>query len=66
MRAKLLEVFSEFEEKQSRQRYTAEFKEHAVKRVLSGHGVTAVARELAQVIADSQLTGPSSPVRWSG
>lgn len=41
----------------------AEFKEHAVKRVLIGHSVTAVARELAQVIADSQLAGPPSPVR---
>jgi transposase-like protein len=33
-------------EKQSRRRYTAEFKEHAVKRVLFGHAVTAGAREL--------------------
>ena len=33
-------------EKQSRRRYTAEFKEQAVKRVLSGHPVAAVAREL--------------------
>ena len=33
-------------EKQSRRRYTAEFKEQAVKRVLSGHPVAVVAREL--------------------
>lgn len=40
-------------EKQSRRRYTAEIKEHAVKRVLSGHGVTAVARELG--VGDSLI-----------
>ena len=44
----------------TRRRYTLEFKEQAVKRVLSGHGVAAVARDLG--ISDSldpQLAGPS-------
>lgn len=40
-------------EKQSRRRYTAEFKEQAVKRVLSGHPVAAVARELG--VGDSLI-----------
>ena len=40
-------------EKQSRRRYTAEFKEQAVKRVLSGHAVTAVAGELG--VSDSLI-----------
>jgi transposase len=40
-------------EKQSRRRYTSEFKEQAVKRVLSGHAVAAVARELG--VGDSLI-----------
>lgn len=40
-------------EKQSRRRYTAAFKEQAVKRVLSGHSVAAVARELG--VGDSLI-----------
>jgi len=40
-------------EKQSRRRYTSEFKEQAVKRVLSGQGVAAVARELG--VGDSLI-----------
>ena len=40
-------------EKQSRRRYTAEFKEQAIKRVLSGHAVMAVARELG--VGDSLI-----------
>lgn len=40
-------------EKQARRRYTAEFKEQAVKRVLSGHAVAAVARELG--VGDSLI-----------
>ena len=40
-------------EKQSRRRYPAEFKEQAVKRVLSGHAVAALARELG--IGDSLI-----------
>ena len=34
------------QEKRGRRRYTAEFKEQVVKRVLSGHPVAVVAREL--------------------
>ncbi len=37
----------------TRRRYTLEFKEPAVKRVLSGHGVAAVARDLG--ISDSLI-----------
>lgn len=40
-------------EKQSRRRYTSEFKEQVVKRVLSGQGVAAVARELG--VGDSLI-----------
>ena len=40
-------------EKAIRRRYTAEFKEQAVKRVLSGHAVAAVARELG--VGDSLI-----------
>jgi transposase-like protein len=40
-------------EKQSRRRDTAEFKEQAVKRVLSGHVVMAVVRELG--VGDSLI-----------
>lgn len=40
-------------EKQSRRRYTAEFKEQAVKHVLSGRAVTTVARELG--VGDSLI-----------
>ena len=40
-------------EKGARRRYTAEFKEQAVKRVLSGHAVAAVARELG--VGDSLI-----------
>ena len=40
-------------DKQSRRRYAAEFKEQAVKRVLSGHAVAAVARELG--VGDSLI-----------
>ena len=36
-----------------RRRYTPEFKEQAVKRVLSGHGVAAVSRDLG--ISDSLI-----------
>lgn len=36
-----------------RRRYTPEFKEQAVKRVLPGHGVAAVARDLG--ISDSLI-----------
>lgn len=39
--------------KQSRRRYTVEFKEQAVKRVLSGHAVAVVARELG--VGDSLI-----------
>lgn len=41
------------EKKQTRRRYTAEFKAQAVQRVLLGHAVAVVARELG--IADSLL-----------
>ncbi len=37
----------------TRRRYTLEFKEQAVQRVLSGHGVAAVARDLG--ISDSLI-----------
>ncbi|MBK8535475.1 MAG: transposase [Candidatus Competibacteraceae bacterium] len=40
-------------DKPTRRRYTPEFKEQAVKRVLSGHGVAAVARDLG--ISDSLI-----------
>ncbi len=40
-------------DKPSRRRYAAEFKEQAVKRVLSGHAVAAVARELG--VGDSLI-----------
>ena len=46
----------------TRRRYTLEFKEQAVKRVLSGHGVAAVARDLG--ISDS-LTTTGWPVTVS-
>jgi len=34
-------------EKKARRKFTAEYKDQAVKRVLSGHQVAAVARDLA-------------------
>lgn len=40
-------------EKLFRRRYTAEYKEQAVKRVLSGHAVLAVAREVG--VGDSRI-----------